>query len=635
MKNPDYSKSKTAAAGLRLACFVFTAGVAIFAATPSFDAPRYLDHIKFLAAPDLKGRATGSPELEKAGRYIVDHFRADGLRPPIGSYGGGSNGGGSNGYLQAFQVTTSATLGKTNRFEVSAGADSQELQIGKEFIPFNFSSSGRVSGSVVFAGYGITAPEYSYDDYAGLDAKGKIVLILAHEPQELDPKSVFDGQAYTDHSQSYSKAKNARIHGAKAVIVVADRINHKQEKEDLEPFGRTSGPSDAGIPFVGVREDIAQQWFRASGKDLEALEKEIDQDLKPRSFELKGVEVRENVDVERLVKTVNNVVGYLPGMTDEYVIIGAHYDHLGLGEQFSMAPSLAGTIHPGADDNASGTAGVLELAHYFSALYAGANKPKRGILFMTFAGEELGLLGSGYYANHPELPLAKAVAMINLDMIGRPREGRIFVGGAGTGSTLRASLDRLTPAYKLNIDYSDNSGYGSSDHTSFTTKQVPVLFFFSGLHGDYHKPSDTWDKIDAPAAVQVLQLVADIAAKLENDPDRPQFVRVAPKADPHSGSVSGVSSSSGSGYGPNFGSIPDFAEPPKGVRFADVKEGTPAALAGLKAGDILITFGDKDIGNLYDFTYALRSHKPGDEVLVEVLRGDQKLSVRVKLTERK
>ncbi len=612
--------------GLRLAATVFAAGVAVFAAAPSFDAQRYLEHIKFLASPELKGRATGSPELEKAGRYIVDHFKADGLQPPPGAV--------SNSYLQEFPVTTSAKLGKLNHFEVLAGADSQQLQVEKEFIPFNFSSSGRVSGPVVFAGYGITAPEYSYDDYAGLDVKGRIVLVLAHEPQELDPKSVFDGKAYTDHSQYYSKAANARSHGARAVIVVADRINHKQDKDDLEPFGRTNGPADAGIPFVGVREDIAQQWFRASGKDLEALEAEIDRDLKPRSFELKGVEIRENVDVERAVRQVNNVVGYLPGQTDEYVIIGAHYDHLGLGEQFSMAPSLAGTIHPGADDNASGTAGVLELAHYFSALYAGV-KPKRGILFLSFAGEELGLLGSGYYANHPELPLAKAVAMINLDMIGRPREGRIFVGGAGTGSTLRASLDQLTPKYKLNIDYSDNSGYGSSDHTSFTAKQVPVLFFFSGLHGDYHKPSDTWDKIDAPTAVQVLQLVADIAAKLENDPDRPQFVRVAPKADPHSGNVSGISSSGGGGYGPNFGSIPDFAEPPKGVRFADVKEGTPAAVAGLKAGDILITFGDKDIGNLYDFTYALRSHKPGDEVLVEVLRGDRKISVKVRLTERK
>jgi aminopeptidase YwaD len=608
---------------IALASVVLVFGSAT-AATTAFDPVRYLDHIKFLASPELKGRATGSPELERAARYIADRFKADGLQPAPGA----------SGFLQPFQVTSSAKLGKSSRFEISAGADSQDLQLEKEFIPLNFSSNGRVSGGVVFAGYGITAPEYGYDDYAGLDVKGKIVIVLAHEPQEFDEKSVFGGKSYTDHSQYYSKAANARAHGAKAVVAVKDRLNHKQDKEDLEPFGRANGPADAGIPVVEVRDDVVQQWLQASGKDLQQLEAAIDGDLKPRSFVLKSVEIRAYIELERAVKTVHNVVGYLPGQTDEYVIIGAHYDHLGLGEQFSMAPSMAGTVHPGADDNASGTAGVLELAHYFAAQYA-AKKPKRGVLFMTFAGEELGLLGSGYYANHPELPLGRAVAMINLDMIGRPREGKYFIGGAGTGSTLRPTLDAIIPQYQLKIDYSDNGGYGSSDHTSFTTKQVPVLFFFSGLHSDYHKPGDTWDKIDTASSVQVLQLIADVAAHLESDATRPQFVRVLPKADPHSGTVSAVSSGSGGGYGPNFGSIPDFSEPPKGVRFADVKEGSPAALAGLKAGDILITFGDKDIGNLYDFTYALRAHKPGDEVPVEVLRGDQKLAVKVKLTERK
>ena len=236
----------------------FAACTLLWAAESSFDAARYLEHIKFLASPELKGRATGSPELEKAGKYIADQFRADGLLPPAGS----------SGYLQPFDVTTSAALGHANRFEVSAGADSQDLELNKDFIPFNFSSSGRVSGAAVFAGYGITAPEYSYDDYAGLDVKGKIVIVLAHEPQENDPKSVFDGKAPTDHSQFYSKAANARSHGAKGVVLVRDLINHKQiaEGKELEPFGTTNGPADAGIPFVQVKEEVAQQWFRACGQ---------------------------------------------------------------------------------------------------------------------------------------------------------------------------------------------------------------------------------------------------------------------------------------------------------------------------------------------------------------------------------
>jgi hypothetical protein len=558
----------------------------------------------------MKGRATGSPELERAALYIEDQFRAIGLKP----------------MLQPFDVTTSARPGKANRFEFVSGGETQTLQQGKEFEPISFSASGKASGGVLFAGYGITAPEYNYDDYAGVDAKDKFVVVLAHEPQEFDPKSVFEGKVYTDHAQIYSKAANAKAHGARGLILLNDIANHPAEGDVLMPFGHAEGPADAGILCVQVTEAAVKPWFQAAGKDPEELERQIDGDLKPRSMALGRLEARETVDLVRAVKSAANVLAYLPGLTDEYVIIGAHYDHLGLGEQFSLAPSLAGTVHPGADDNASGTAGVIELARYF----ASQPKQKRGFLFMTFAGEELGLLGSSFYAGHPQFPLGKAVTMINLDMIGRIQNGKLYVGGAGTGTTLRGDLERTAARYPdLKIDSSGNDGYGSSDHTSFTAKQVPVLFFFSGLHGDYHKPSDTWDKIDSARAVELLQLVADVATRIDSGDVRPQFVRVEPKAEP----VAGAPKTGG--YGPDFGSIPDFAEPPKGVRFADVRSGSPAALAGLRAGDILIRFGDKEIGNLYDFTYALRAHRAGDEVRVEVLRGGEKITANVKLAERK
>ena len=607
-----------------LAGIVFAGAVlAATAGDPGFAPQRYLDHVKFLASPEMKGRETGSPELEKAARYIVGQFRSMGLKPVDGK-----------SFEQPFEVTTSARLGKNNRIDVTSAGQARTLQSGKDFVPFNFSSGGKVSGGVVFAGYGITAPEYNYDDYAGLDVKGKLVLVLAHEPQEYDEKSVFNGKVYTDHAQFYSKAANARKHGAIGVLLVADRNSHKADAEELERFGHTTGPADAAILFVQLKEDVVTPWFTAAGKDLTAIAEGIDKDLKPQSFAFPGLTVNENIDVERAVKTVHNVFGYLPGQTDEYVIIGAHYDHLGLGEQFSLAPSLAGTVHPGADDNASGTAGVIELARHFTTEYAG-KKPKRGMLFMTFAGEELGLLGSGYYSNHPTLPIEKAVAMLNLDMIGRVRDGKVFVGGAGTGTTLRHDLDTVVAHYPaLHVDYSDQGGYGSSDHTSFTSKQVPVLFFFSGLHGDYHKPSDTWDKIDAPAAVQVLGVVSEVADMLDGDAARPQFVRIEPKESSHGGSAT-AGGGSADGYGPYFGSIPDFAEPPRGVRFADVTPGSPAAVAGLKQGDILVRFGADQIQNLYDFTYALRAHKPGEELEVEVLRGNQTLTLKVKLTQRK
>ena len=209
------------------------------------------------------------------------------------------------------------------------------------------------------------------------------------------------------------------------------------------------------------------------------------------------------------------------------MIIGAHYDHLGLGDEHSLAPSQVGTVHPGADDNASGTAGVIELARWFSK----QPQQQRGILFITFAGEELGLLGSNYYTGHPLLPLENAVAMLNMDMIGRIRGGKVYVNGTGTGSTLDKLVESVKAPDSFKIDLSEATGYGGSDHMSFTVKQVPVLFFFSGLHGDYHKPSDTWDKIDAPDAAKLLGYVAQIATRLANDPERPKFQRVAETKD--------------------------------------------------------------------------------------------------------
>jgi hypothetical protein len=587
--------------------------------TPSIDPNRFLSHIKYLASPEMRGRATGSPELEKAANYIARQFRSIGLRPVDGK-----------SYFQAFPVTTNARLGHDNHFAYTERSQTFHLKAGEEFIPFNFSSRGKVTAHVVFAGYGITAPEYNYDDYLDLDVKDKLVLILRHEPQEFDEHSVFNGKVYTEHAQFFSKATNAKNHGARGVILINDTFNHHGETDDLEKFGRTVGPADAGIPFVQVKQEVAARWIADAGKDLEEIGTAIDKDLKPQSFALpESIEVREDVDVERLVKTVHNVAGYLPGETNEYAIIGAHYDHLGLGDQFSMAPSLAGTaVHPGADDNASGTAGVIELARWF----ASQPKQRRGILFLTFAGEELGLLGSSFYVNHPDLPLAKAVVMINLDMIGRVRDGKVYIGGAGSGNNLRATLEPVLTHYPMHIDYSDTAGYGSSDHTSFTTKQVPVLFFFSGLHGDYHKPSDTWDKIDAPDAAKLLDLIAEVGAGLCAEAERPQFVHVKEPENPHAGTVAG---SAGPGYGPEFGSVPDFAEIPNGVRFADIRPGTPAAQAGLKAGDILIEFDGKVIGNLYDFTYALRGKKPGDMVTVKVLRGTETVTASVMLRQRK
>src|SRR6478672_3188689 len=429
------------------------------AATATVDPNRYLNDIKFLASPELRGRSTGSPELEKAAAFLERHYRQLDIRPA------------GKSYLQSFPVTTDAALGKSNHFQFTEGGHSTTLHFPDEFVPFNFSETGPLAGAVVFAGYGITAPEYHYDDYEGLDVKGKIVLLLRHEPQESDPKSVFEGKTFTQHAQFAAKATNAKIHGAAGVILVADRANHPGAADELEKFGVTAGPTNARIPFVQVKESRVEKWFSDAGKSLEKIQGDIDKDLKPQSFAFPDtIRVDAHLDVQRVVKTVHNVAAFVPGESDEYVVIGAHYDHLGLGGQYSLAPGQTGTIHPGADDNASGTAGVMELARTFSK----QPRQKRGLLFLNFAGEEQGLLGSAYYADHPLLPLGKAVAMINLDMIGRMRDNKLYLGGADSGSTLKATIEKIIPSSGLRVDYSGGTSEGSSDHTSFTSHQVPA-----------------------------------------------------------------------------------------------------------------------------------------------------------------
>ena len=573
----------------------------------------YVDHVRYLASPELKGRATGTPELEKAAAYIAAQFKSFGLKPIPGA----------PGYELPFPVTINARLGTNNRFQYRDGGTTaalpSSLVADRDFIPFSFSSTGKFAGPVVFAGYGLTTPgAHGYDDYEGIDVKDKIVLILRHEPKE--------GKEVSQDASLANKAVNAKMHGARGVILVNDTWAHNGE-DSLQKFGTVSGPKESGVFFVQVKTATAEQWLKAEGKDLRELWAAIDRDRRPQSFALSKLNVEMTVDLKHDEKTVHNVAAYLPGATKEYVIIGAHYDHLGMGDDHSLAPASVGKeVHPGADDNASGTAGVLELAHWFSKHPPG----KRGILFLTFAGEELGLLGSENYASHPLLPITDAVAMINMDMIGRIREGKVYLGGTGTGSTFNKLLEEIKAAAPLRIELSEKTGYGASDHTSFTIKQVPVLFLFSGLHGDYHKPSDTADKIEGENAAKLLDYVASLTDRLANDDARPQFVRLTEPTRPI-----GPASSGSGGYGPAFGSIPDFNEPPKGVRFADVRDGTPAAKAGLKAGDILIEFGGKEIANLYDFTFALRSHKAGETVLVKVLRGDQTIEAKVLLTERR
>jgi len=597
---------------LVLPLVVFVLLSSAWAATASADAARYREHVKVLADLRMEGRGAGTRGLDRARTYLEHEFKRLGLEPR----------GEGGSFRQSFLVTTGARLKRDNRLTAVVDGKEHKLRLREDYIPLSFSAVGSVTAPVVFAGYGASADEFGYDDYTHLDVKDKIVLVLRGEPPMFQEKSGRQGP--THHSHLITKAINARSRGARAVLLVNGVLG--KGEEDLLIHFEQAGPEDAGIPIVQVKRDVAERWLESAGASLAQLQREIDEKSEPRSRSLPDpLRVSLSVDIERVRKQVSNVLAYLPGKTPQYIVIGAHYDHLGRGGSSSLAPSLIGQVHPGADDNASGVAGVLELARLFSAQ---RGQLERGILFADFAGEELGLLGSSHWVKHPTLPLDQAAAMLNMDMIGRIKDGKVYIGGVGTGSNLRSLVESAVGHHKLTVDYSA-SGYAASDHTSFVTQRVPVLFFFSGLHSDYHKPSDTWDKIDADSAVRLLDLVAEVASTLAAGAERPQFVRV--EAEPRApGAPSG-----GGGYGPYFGSIPDFGEVPSGVRFADVRPNSPAAKAGLQAGDILIQFGGMEVKNLQDFTYALRKSKVGDVVEVRVLRGDKTVTAQVTLEQRK
>jgi hypothetical protein len=607
--NSTFSRWRKRCAFLALGLLVASA----VGAADSADPKRYLDDIKALTTPAMEGRGDGSPGLTLAANLIEQRFRALGLQPA-----------GNNSYLQPFSVITGAKLKDDNRLEIVNGTAKKALKINQDFVPFSFSSSGEISGPVVFAGYGATAKEFNYDDYSHLDVKDKIVVVLRYEPAGFAAKSGNHG--LTEHSQLITKAINARNHGAKAVIVINGKLGDGED-DTLTRFGSVSGPENAGIRFLQVKNAAAQQWFASAGKSLADVQNQINTSANPASFTFPAnLQISLKVNIESTRATVNNVLAYLPGKTDEYVIIGAHYDHLGRGYYASLAPSLIGQIHPGADDNASGTAGVLELARLLAPM---KGKLQRGILFASFAGEELGLLGSAEWVKEPTLPLDKAVAMLNMDMIGRIKDDKVYIGGVGTGADFKSLLEQEQSKSPFKIEYSAG-GYSASDHTSFVAKQIPVLFFFSGLHSDYHKPSDTWDKINAPAAAHLLDFIDDVALKIDSEPQRTAFVTVV---EDQSGDH--TSGGGGGGYGPYFGSIPDFGQEENGVKFSDVRPGSPAAKAGFKAGDVLVQFGSMPIKNLYDFTDALRRSKVGDVVDVKVMRGGKPITASVKLEQRK
>ncbi|MBX7219309.1 MAG: M28 family peptidase [Blastocatellia bacterium] len=563
-------------------------------------------HVYFLASDELQGRLPGTPGAEKAAQYIADNFKRAGLKPA-----------GTKGYFQEFPFVSKIRLGQNNQLSFNTGKLTARLH--EDFVPLSFSSTGKLEGDVVFAGFGISAAEaMQYDDYAGLDVKDKIVLVLPFGPAGSNPHSKF-----AEYHPLRYKAVTAQAKGAKGLLVVADDEVFKDSQLARLHYDANFG--DAGMPALIVSRQFATQLLK-SGSDVGSvhrtgiaeLEKHIATGMKPDSFTLKNVRAAIETEIIKEKEQGKNVAGWLEGsdpkLKNEVVVIGAHYDHLGLGGPSSLAPK-EGDIHNGADDNASGTAGVLELAKAFAA---GA-RPKRSLLFLSFSAEEKGLLGSAYYTDHPVKPLGETVAMINMDMIGRMREDKLVVQGVGTSPEWKNLLEKINGEAKLTLSLSED-GYGPSDHSSFYKKQIPVLFFFTGNHEDYHRPSDDADKINYPGERKVVSFIYQAVLNTANQDVRPAYQK-AKGEDP--------AKSMGSGFRVYLGTIPDYAAEVEGVKFSGVREGSPAEKAGMLAGDVLVKIAGRDIKNVYDYTYALQELKPGEETEIVVVRGKERLTLKL------
>jgi hypothetical protein len=490
---------------------------ALSAATPEIDQARLLDHVKFLSSDDLKGRANGSPELERAAEYVAAQFESAGLAPA----------GDQNSWFQSFDLDAGLRIGEGNALIVRGGSTAVRLDLATSYYPLSSPAndapdvpSTRLRDvPLVFAGYGVTAVGLRYDDYADIDVRGKAVLVFSHEPQERLRTSRLNGNQPIPETSLYAKATAARRRGAVALLVVSDPT-HDIDQANFTNFSADPDADDLGIPVLRVRRGEMEPLLKLWG--LDQVARLIDDDLRPRSQLLTDATIDYAEFITRNRRTVRNVIGVLPATgarAHEAIVVGAHYDHVGLGGRYSSVPERLGEIHNGADDNASGTAAIIEIAR---AAAADPARFPRTLVFVAFTGEERGLLGSSYYASHPVIPVKDTVSMLNLDMIGRFR-GSVDVSGIDSAPSLLRDLSAAARAAGNIVFRQEGPGAGRSDDSPFLDVQVPAINFFTGFHGDYHRPSDDWERINAGGTARVARLALELAARIAARPDRPVF----------------------------------------------------------------------------------------------------------------
>lgn len=584
------------------------------------DAPilsRVSEDIRLLSSDEMEGRGPGTQGLEKAGDYIRDAFRQLGLK----------SGTSDDTYRQPFQVSLDVkpVVGKSS--VILRGPEGREwtLESGRDFQSLAAGGSGTAAAPLVFAGYGISAPTLGYDDFEGLEVEGKVLVVFRQEPQQDDENSKFDGKNATKHAYISTKLQQAKQRKAAGVLLVNPPATTAAEGRDQLPAANAFGSNAAGVPLAQVSQAVIDELLAAAPlqappdttlTSVAAVEKQIDGELRPVSQPLAGWSVELETAFERSMAQTANIVGVLEGagpLAHETIVLGAHYDHIGRGEFGSRKPN-SGEIHNGADDNATGTAAILELARRLSRR---GQPPARRLVFIAFSGEEKGLVGSKHYVENPLFPAEDTVTMLNFDMIGRLRNDELTVFGARSAEEFYAFLDRVNGPAALNLKKVDSSP-AMGDHFAFYQRGIPALHFFTGITAEYHTPEDDFETINVPGVVRTIDFAEQVLDLVLAAPARLQFVQDG-SARPAAG---------GMAY---LGITPDYAAGSEGLRVTAVTEKSPAAEGGIKPGDVILKFADSAVSDLRGLMDGLRKQKPGDIVNIEVRRNQQSVTCSVTL----
>ena len=563
-----------------------------------------LEHIKYLSSDKLEGRFPGSVGSKKAIKYISKHWEAQGVLPA-----------GTKKYEQPFSYISKVSLGSRNILRVRNSKS--RYKIKKDFIPIGWSGNGNIDDKVVFVGYGFDIDDsLSWNDYINVNVKNKWVLMFLNGP---DGNSTHSPYGY--HKKLYNKVIAARDREVGGILFMEREEN---ENNKLKPLVYRQSASSAGLPIIQITHAVANNIINDNDRTVADLRSQIDQELASFSFELdRKVSASVNLKFEK--ETATNVIGFIKGsdpiLNKEYIIIGAHYDHLGYGGHMSgsLNPDSM-QIHNGADDNASGIAGILELSH---KLMTNKKLLGRSIITICFDAEEKGLLGSKFYTQTPTKDLEQTAIMINMDMIGRLNEKPITVGGVGSAKTLSKTIEVVQQNHTLKIDKNiSGMDFGQSDHASFYREDIPVLFFFTGAHQDYHKPSDDWDKIDYQGEKEVLNFVYDLIVQLSTNKEKPIFAEI----------TNDNSDNQSPSFNVTLGVIPSYGSQKIGMEIDGIsRKNGPADKAGMKKGDIIIEINAKKIRNIYDYMARLAELNSGDRIIVKIIRNKIEIELMLEL----